>query len=69
MTNLEIKKEIDSINAALAICISYGTFTLNKEVLELTMGIKNLQDKCTHNFVDGVCEYCYKEKTDGEAQN
>jgi hypothetical protein len=37
------------------------SFVLNPEVVKLEKEIEELQTKCEHNYVDGVCEYCGKE--------
>ena len=62
MTNLEIKQEIDRRNALIREILSPNVFTLNNTVLKLQKEIEVLQNECSHNFIDGYCEYCYKEK-------
>lgn len=37
------------------------SFVLNKEVEQLQQEISTLQEKCPHEFIDGVCRYCGKE--------
>lgn len=66
MTNLEIKQEIDRRNELIKELLSPNIFTLNNTVLNLQKEIEELQSKCSHNFIDGYCEYCYKEKENDE---
>lgn len=38
------------------------TFVLNPEAEQLQQEIMELQEKCPHVFVDGICKYCGKEE-------
>lgn len=60
MTNLEIKEKIDLNNTLIEQFLSPNKFTLNSEIAKLLAENSQLQNQCTHNFVDGFCEYCYK---------
>lgn len=60
MTNLEIKRKIDFNNKLIEDFLSLNKFVLNSQVAELLAENSELQKQCTHNFIDGVCEYCYK---------
>ena len=51
----EKRKEIEEL---LNPCI----FVLNKRIGELYEEIEEIQKKCEHNFVDGVCEFCGVEE-------
>lgn len=62
MTNLEIKEKIDQNNKIIETLFSPNIFTLNNAVSELLKENDELQKQCTHNFVDGYCEYCYLEE-------
>lgn len=62
MTNLEIKEKIDANNKLIETILNPTAFTLNNTVKELLKENDNLQAQCTHNFVDGYCEYCYMEE-------
>lgn len=64
MTLLEIKEKIDQNNKLIKEALSPNIFTLNRTVKALLDENKKLQDQCTHNFVDGYCEYCYKQQED-----
>lgn len=63
MTNLEIKQKIDENNKIIETLLNPSTFTLNNVIKELLIENDQLQAQCTHNFVDGYCEYCQKEET------
>lgn len=62
MTNLEIKTKIDANNRLIESILNPSEFTLNNTVMALLQENAALQEKCKHNFVDGYCEYCYKEE-------
>lgn len=62
MTNLEIKERIDTNNKLIRDIMNPGEFVLNNAVRDLLAENAKLQEQCTHNFVDGYCEYCYKEE-------
>lgn len=61
----EIKEQIDKLNAEVESMVFPGTFALNPKVAAIMCKISNLQNQCKHNFVGGICEYCYAEE-DGE---
>ena len=63
MTNLEIKQKIDTNNHVIETLLSPSEFTLNNTIRDLLKENDELQQQCTHNFVDGYCEYCYLEET------
>jgi hypothetical protein len=62
MTNLEIKEKIDLNNGIIEKLLNPNQFTLNNTVKDLLKENDELQKQCTHNFVDGYCEYCYMEE-------
>lgn len=62
MTNLEIKEKIDANNKLIEAILNPTAFTLNNTVKDLLKENDDLQAQCTHNFVDGYCEYCYMEE-------
>ena len=62
MTNLEIKERIDANNKLIETLLNPTAFTLNNTVKDLLKENDELQAQCTHNFVDGYCEYCYMEE-------
>ena len=63
MTNLEIKERIDANNKLVRDIMNPGEFVLNNAVRDLLAENAKHQEQCTHSFVDGYCEYCYKEET------
>lgn len=63
MTNLEIKEKIDINNNLIEQLLNPSQFTLNNTIKDLLKENDELQKQCTHNFVDGYCEYCYMEET------
>lgn len=63
MTNLEIKEKIDINNRIIEKILNPNQFILNNTVADLLKENTELQKQCTHNFVEGYCEYCYKEET------
>lgn len=62
MNNFDIKNKIDENNKMIEKCLSPNQFTLNNTVAQLLQENKKLQNKCTHNFENGFCIYCYKEE-------
>lgn len=62
MTNLQIKEKIDMNNKTIESLLNPSVFTLNNTVKALLQENDDLQALCKHNFVDGFCEYCYKEE-------
>ena len=62
MTQLEIKEKIDKNNETIQLLLNPSEFTLNNSIARLLAENTVLQEQCQHNFVDGFCEYCYKNK-------
>lgn len=62
MNNFDIKNKIDENNKIIEECLSPNQFTLNNTIARLLQENKKLQSKCTHNFENGFCIYCYKEE-------
>lgn len=62
MTNLQIKEKIDLNNKLIEQFLVPNKFTLNTQIAKLLAENAELQKQCTHSFVDGFCEYCYKEE-------
>ena len=42
--------------------MTLNVFTLNNTVSELLRQNRELQAECSHHFVNGYCEYCYKDE-------
>ena len=61
----EIKKKIDELSLEVERLMDPTTFVLNPRISEIDKEIKALQAQCQHNFVDGVCEFCYRGDSNG----
>lgn len=59
---LEIKQQIDEYNRQIEGLLSPNQFTLNNMIVELSKEIDKLQSKCTHEFEEGFCIWCYKQE-------
>jgi len=59
---LEIKQRIDENNKIIEVLLTPNQFTLNNTVAKLLKENQQLQNECKHDFQDGYCIYCYKEK-------
>lgn len=55
-----IKERIDALNKEAEQLIDPATFVLNPRIQEIDKEIKMLQHQCRHNFVNGICEFCYR---------
>lgn len=62
MNNLEIKKQIDECYALMQENFNPSCFVLNKQTITLMEKVSSLQNLCNHSFVDGKCEFCYREE-------
>lgn len=60
--NIAIKAKIDENNREIEFLMRPNQFTLNNAVSKLLQENQDFQKLCTHNFVDGYCEYCYAEE-------
>ena len=60
----EIKMRIDALNQEIEQLIDPATFVLNPRINEINHEVKSLQAQCNHNFVNGVCEFCYRGDCD-----
>lgn len=59
---LEIKQKIDENNKIIETLLTPNQFTLNNTIAKLLKENQQLQNECNHDFQDGYCVYCYKEK-------
>jgi prefoldin subunit 5 len=55
-----IKEKIDALNEEIEQLMDPTTFVLNPRIGEISQEITELQAKCQHNFVNGICEFCYR---------
>jgi hypothetical protein len=60
----EIKMKIDALNIEAEQLIDPTTFVLNPRISEISQEITKLQAQCNHNFVNGICEFCYRGDCD-----
>ena len=61
----EIKMKIDALNIEAEQLMDPTTFVLNPRISEISQEITKLQAQCNHNFVNGVCEFCYRGDCNG----
>lgn len=62
LTREEIKQKIDENNTIIESLLTPNQFTLNNTVAQLLKENSELQKECFHEYEDGYCKYCYKEK-------
>ena len=60
----EIKMKIDALNVEAEQLMDPTTFVLNPRISEISQEITKLQAQCKHNFVNGICEFCYRGDCD-----
>ena len=60
----EIKMKIDALNTEAEQLMDPTTFVLNPRISEISQEITKLQAQCKHNFVNGICEFCYRGDCD-----
>lgn len=65
MTQLEIRKAIDTNNKIIDTLLTPNQFVLNNEIVRLLQENREYQKKCKHSFVDGYCEFCDMEESNG----
>ena len=58
----ELKNKIENLFKEREKEFTSCIFTLNKRLIEIDKEIAKLQEQCTHNFMNGECEFCYKEE-------
>ena len=56
----EIRMKIDALNEEIEQLMDPTTFVLNPRIGEIDKEIRELQAKCKHSFVNGICEFCYR---------
>ena len=60
-----IKEKIDALNQEIEQLMDPTTFVLNPRIHKIDKEIRALQAECKHNFVNGVCEFCYRGDCNG----
>ncbi len=61
---LKIKEQIDFNNKLIEQKLTPNKFTLNNTIKELLEENEKLQSQCEHEYENGYCIYCYKQKED-----
>lgn len=59
---LKIKEQIDANNKLIEDMMTPNIFTLNNIVSDLLKENDELSKQCSHEYEDGYCIYCYKQK-------
>jgi hypothetical protein len=61
----EIKAKIEILTAEAESLLDPTTFVLNPRIEEINQEITKLQAQCSHNYVNGVCEFCGRGACNG----
>ncbi len=59
----EIRKQIDELYAELEEIVIPGNFILNPRIAIISKKVETLQKQCSHNFINGRCEFCDLEES------
>jgi hypothetical protein len=59
----EIRIRMDELSEEAERLMDPTTFVLNPRIGEINQEIEELQSKCQHHFVRGICEFCDLEAT------
>ena len=54
----EIRIRMNQLSEEAERLMDPTTFVLNPRIVAINQGIKELQSKCQHHFVEGMCEFC-----------
>ena len=54
----EIRIKINQLSEEAEHLMDPTTFVLNPRIVAINQEIEELQSKCQHHFVDGMCEFC-----------
>ena len=57
----EIRIKMNQLSEEAERLMDPTTFVLNPRIVAINQEIEELQSKCQHNFVDGMCEFCNLE--------
>ena len=61
----EIRTRINELSEEAERLMDPTTFVLNPRIGEINQEIEELQSKCQHHFVNGMCEFCDLEEVNG----
>lgn len=59
----EIRNKVEQLTTELKEVFDPSTFVLNSRTTEILMEIGQLQERCKHHYVNGVCEFCKLEES------
>ena len=62
MTGLDVYSLVTTKRQQIEELIDPTSFVLNPEVEKLQNEIAALQEKCPHDYVEGICMHCGKEE-------
>ena len=54
----EIRTKMNQLSEEAERLMDPTTFVLNPRIVAINQEIEELQSKCQHHFVDGMCEFC-----------
>ena len=54
----EIRIRMNQLSEEAERLMDPTTFVLNPRIVAINQEIEELQSKCQHHFVDGMCEFC-----------
>ena len=54
----EIRIKMNQLSEEAERLMDPTTFVLNPRIVAINQEIEELQSKCQHHFVDGMCEFC-----------
>ena len=61
----EIRTRMNELSEEAERLMDPTTFVLNPRIGEINQEIEELQSKCQHHFVNGMCEFCDLEEVNG----
>ena len=61
----EIRTRMNELSEEAERLMDPTTFVLNPRIGEINQEIEELQSKCQHHFVNGMCEFCDLEEANG----
>ena len=54
----EIRIKMNQLSEEAERLMDPTTFVLNPRIIAINQEIEELQSKCQHHFVEGMCEFC-----------
>lgn len=54
----EIRIKMNQLSEEAERLMDPTTFVLNPRIVAINQEIEELQSKCQHHFVEGICEFC-----------